>query len=126
MKNRCAAALVLAFSLFVFPVFAAQDKSAAGEKPATATTTAATSSTTTSTAEQKAPDQKSAADRGPIRVGVGTDGSEMVGVGLGGDQWSADFGVGGRRGHGGGGGGPQTSGQAPSALQSTSSYSMSP
>jgi hypothetical protein len=100
MKNRCAAALVLAVSLFVVPVLAAQDKSAAGEKPATATTSSttapATATTATTTAapaasEQKAPDEKAAADKGPIRVEVGTYVNQILALDLKGNQFTADF-----------------------------------
>jgi hypothetical protein len=88
MKNRCAAAL-LAVSLFVFPLFG-QDKSAAGEKPATATTTAATStSATTSTpSESKAPE--AAAEKEPIRVEVGTYVNQILALDLKGNQFTAD------------------------------------
>lgn len=93
MKNRCAAALVLAVSLFVVPLFA-QEKSAAAEKPATATTTAAaptTSATTSTASEQKAPAEKAAAEKEPVRVEVGTYVNQILSLDLKGNQFTADF-----------------------------------
>jgi hypothetical protein len=91
MKNRCAASLLLAVSLFVVPLFA---QSATGEKPAAATTTAATSTTTattSTTSEQKAPEEKAAADKEPIRVEVGTYVNQILALDLKGNQFTADF-----------------------------------
>ena len=91
MKNRCAAALVLALSLFVVPVLAAQDKSATGEKPATTTASTTTSATTSTASDQKAPGEKAAAEKGPVRVEVGTYVNQILALDLRGNQFTADF-----------------------------------
>jgi hypothetical protein len=81
MKIRCAAALVCAVVLAALPALAAEDKPS--------TTTAA--ATTAATAEQKAPDEKAAAEKGPIRVEVGTYINQILALDLKGNQFSADF-----------------------------------
>jgi hypothetical protein len=81
MKIRCAAALVCAVVLAALPALAAVDKPS--------TTTAA--ATTAATAEQKAPDEKAAAEKGPVRVEVGTYINQILALDLKGNQFSADF-----------------------------------
>jgi hypothetical protein len=80
MKIRCAAALVCAISLAAVSAWAA-------EKPST--TTATTPTTTAS--EPKAPDVSAPAEKGPVRVEVGTYVNQILALDLKGNQFSVDF-----------------------------------
>ncbi|HEX7676655.1 MAG TPA: hypothetical protein VF713_00910, partial [Thermoanaerobaculia bacterium] len=84
MKISCAAALVCAVTLVSVSAWAADDKPAAGEtlSPATATTAAS---------EKKSPDVAAPAEKGPVRVEVGTYINQILATDLKGNQFTADF-----------------------------------
>lgn len=83
MKIRCAAALVCAISFATVSAWAA-------EKPPTTTATTTTVTTTTAS-ELKTPDGNAGAEKGLVRVEVGTYVNQILALDLKGNQFSVDF-----------------------------------